>query len=104
MDHVPEAFWRGVYVVGAAAAGALTAVGAAKWRDMSRIEVGLTLITGFTFAIFVTPWIAHEWLGIPETNYRAIAGLTYVFGSASNILLPLIIGRLRKLLGVGENA
>jgi len=104
MDHIPDGFIRGAYVVAAALAGAITALGASRWREMTRVEVGITLLTGFAFAIFVTPWIAHEWMSIPETNVRAIAGLTYVFGSASNILLPLIIRKVRKILGEGESA
>lgn len=104
MDHMPEGLIRFVYLTTAAIAGSVTALGAMRWRDMTRVEVALTLMTGFFFAIFVTPWIAHAWLGVAENDIRAVAGLTYVFGSASNILLPVVIRRLRKALGEGEAA
>ncbi len=92
------------YVALAAISGAFTALGFVKWKEMSRPELAMTLVGGFSFAIFVTPWIAHEWIGVAETNTRAIAALTYVFGSGSNILLPTIIRSVRRLLGTGDGA
>lgn len=92
------------YVALAAVSGALTALGFVKWKDMSRSELWLTLVGGFSFAIFVTPWIAHEWFSVAESNTRALAALTYVFGSGSNILLPTIIRAIKRLLGTGEAA
>lgn len=93
------------YVVLSAVAGAFTALGFAKWRDMSGTEVALTLVGGFSFAIFVTPWIATGWLGVAEGDTRSLAALTYVFGSGSNILLPAIIRSLKgladRLFGTG---
>lgn len=97
-------FWRFGYVALAAVSGAFTALGFLKWKDMSRMEIALTLIGGFSFAMFVTPWIAHEWFSVEETNTRAIAALTYVFGSGSNILLPTIIRSVKRLLGTGDAA
>jgi hypothetical protein len=101
MDHIPDG-WRFVYVATAAAAGAVTALGSKRWRTMTAIDIVLTLGIGFTFAIFVTPWIAHQWLGVAEGDNRALLALTYLFGSASNILLPFIIRHLRKMLGEGD--
>lgn len=92
------------YVALAALSGAFTALGFVKWQQLSRGELLMTLIGGFSFAIFVTPWVAHEWLGVAETNTRAIAALTYVFGSGSNILLPTIIRSVKRLLGTGDAA
>ncbi len=40
----------------------------------------MTLIGGLSFAIFVTPWIAHGLLGIKEGDTRSLAALMYVFG------------------------
>lgn len=96
------------YVMLSAAAGAFTALGFAKWRDMSPAEVCITLVGGFSFAIFVTPWIAHGWLGVDEGDTRSLAALTYVFGSGSNILLPAIIRSAKsvvdRLFGAGGAA
>lgn len=96
--------WRFGYVALAALSGALTALGFVKWKELSRADIALTLVGGFSFAIFVTPWIAHEWIGVAESNTRAIAALTYVFGSGSNILLPTIIRSVRRLVGSGDAA
>jgi hypothetical protein len=95
-------FFRFGYIALAAISGAFTALGFVKWQEMSRAEMWLTIAGGFSFAIFVTPWVAHELLGVAETNHRAIAALTYVFGSGSNILLPTIIRSIRRLLGSEE--
>lgn len=97
-------FFRFGYVALAALSGAFTALGFLKWKELSNTEIALTLVGGFSFAIFVTPWIAHEWLGVAETNTRAIAALTYVFGSGSNILLPSIIRSVKRFLGTGDAA
>ncbi len=92
------------YIALAAVSGAFTALGFLKWKEMSNSEIALTLVGGFSFAIFVTPWIAHEWIGVAESNTRAIAALTYVFGSGSNILLPTIIRAVKRFVGSGDAA
>jgi hypothetical protein len=96
--------WRFGYVALAALSGAFTALGFVKWRELSGAEIAMTLIGGFSFAIFVTPWIAHEWIGVAESNTRAIAALTYVFGSGSNILLPTIIRTVKRIFPTGDGA
>jgi hypothetical protein len=63
--------------------GASAALGIVKWHHLSRTELLMTLVGGFSFAIAVTPWIAHDWLGIIKISPRAIAAMTYVFGSGS---------------------
>lgn len=98
-----HAVWlRYSYVALAALAGAITALAFKSWREMSRTEISLTLVAGFSFAIFVTPWLAESVFGVHPTNVRAIAALTYIFGSGSNILLPLIIRWVGRVFGNGE--
>lgn len=84
-------FLRFGYIAMAALAGAITALAFQRWRELSRAEICLTLLAGFSFAVFVTPWAAHAFFGMAEDNVRGIAALTYIFGSASNILLPVVI-------------
>lgn len=91
-----------LYVMLAALSGALTALGFQRWKDMTRAEVALTLTAGFSFAIFATPWVVHDWMGVPDSNTRAIAAMTYVFGSGSNILLPTVIRGVKRLAGAGD--
>jgi hypothetical protein len=91
-----------VYVLMAAIAGSVTALSFLRWREMTWGEICLTLFVGFSFAIFVTPWIAHIAFGLNAADVRTIAGLTYVSASGSNILLPLLIRRLKRAVGEGE--
>lgn len=105
MDYNDDTMTRYAYTALAALAGAVTALGgggATRWRELSRIDIAMTTVGGFSFAIFVTPWFAHDILGIAEDNGKAIAALTYVFGSGSNILLPACICSLKRLIGTGE--
>lgn len=100
MDEA-TALFRYTYVLMAALAGAVTALAFSKWRDLSRGEILLTLVAGFSFAVFVTPWAAEQFLGLEDNNVRGIAALTYIFGSGSNILLPVLIRWTGRLFGNG---
>lgn len=92
---------RYMYIPLAAIAGAITALASSGTQKMTKTDMFLTFTVGFSFAIFVTPWIAISWFGIEDTNVRAIAGLTYVFGAGSNILLPVLIERFKRLVASG---
>lgn len=95
------ALFRYTYVMMAAIAGAVTALAFSKWKDLTKGEIFLTLLAGFSFAVFVTPWVAHQFFGLDDENVRATAALTYIFGSGSNILLPLIIRWTGRAFGNG---
>lgn len=90
------------YILMAALAGAVTALAFLAWKSMSRTEIALTLFVGASFAIFVTPWIAHLAFGLDQADVRTVAGLTYVTASGSNTILPMLIRRLKKLVGGEE--
>lgn len=98
-----ESYFRMGYVAMAAAAGAITALAFTRWKQLTPIEIALTLIAGFSFAVFVTPWVAHTLFGIEADDIRAIAALTYIFGSGSNILLPLLIRWVARSFGSGTS-
>lgn len=100
MDEA-TALFRYTYVMMAAVAGAVTALAFSKWRDLTRGEIILTLLAGFSFAVFVTPWVAQQFLGLDDDNVRGIAALTYIFGSGSNILLPVVIRWTGRAFGGG---
>lgn len=86
----------------AAFAGAITSLAATKWKDLSLAEIVLTLVAGFSFAVFVTPWVASAFFGVSNSDVQALAALTYIFGSGSNILLPLLIRWISRVFGSGE--
>lgn len=96
-------FLTDVYIAAAAMAGAITSLSLSKWQTMSGKEIFFTLAVGFFFAIFITPLVAHEWLGVPENNIRILAALTYACGSGCNVLLPLMIRGVAKWFGAEEN-
>ena len=102
MDDEPHTYFRFGYVAMAALAGAITALAFTRWKTLTRTEITLTLMAGFSFAVFVTPWVAQAFFGIPDSNVRAIAALTYIFGSGSNILLPMLIRWVGRAFGGHE--
>jgi len=94
-----NAFNKMLYTIMAAAAGSITALSLSKWKEMGGTEIALTLFVGASFAIFVAPWIANSWFGVPETDTRAIAAITYLSAAGSNILIPILIRKFSRTLG-----
>jgi hypothetical protein len=90
---------RYFYIPLAAVAGAISALASSNVRKMTNMELFLTFFAGFSFAVFVTPWIAVSWFGIDVNNVRAIAGLTYVLGAGSNVILPVLIEHMKRIIG-----
>lgn len=98
MDH-NEILLRFVYLPLAALTGAISSLGARRWRQMHKGQVAFVIFTGVTFALFVTPYVAHEWLGVKENDARAVVALTYLFGFGAHLLLPWVVRRIGKLTG-----
>lgn len=94
-----EILLRYVYLPLAAIGGAISSLGARRWRQMGKGQMAFAVFTGVSFALFVTPFVAHSWFGISETDARAIVALTYVFGFGAHLLLPWVIRRVVKLIG-----
>jgi hypothetical protein len=98
-----EILLRYVYVPLAALMGAIPSLGARQWRSMTTRKIVLAIFMGATFAMFVTPWAAHAFMGVKEGDARATVALTYLFGIAAHIILPWIIARLERMIGTGES-
>ncbi|WIW88947.1 hypothetical protein K3M67_02915 [Sphingobium sp. V4] len=94
-----EPFSAIAYTIMAALAGAVTALAFRPWKKMTGMEIGLTLFVGFSFAIFVSPWVAHSIIKVPAAEPRAASFITYIMGAGSNILLPRLIQLIERLLG-----
>lgn len=92
------------YVGLAALAGAFSSLGARSWRGMTRLRMTITVMTGTLFAVFVTPWAAHAFVGIQEGDARATVALTYLFAFAAHILLPRFVHWLEKIIGTGDQS
>lgn len=95
---------RLVYIAMAALAGSITALSFLPWKSMSWSEIGMTLFVGTAFAIFGVPWIAADWVKIDIENLRAICAITYFGATGANVFIPLIIRRLKKMMGLEEAA
>lgn len=93
---------RFVYIPLAALMGAVSSLGARRWRSMTKTKMALAILMGATFAMFVTPWAAREFIGVKEDDARAIVALTYLFAIAAHIILPWIIQKLERLIGTGD--
>ncbi len=95
---------RLIYIAMAAVAGSITALSFLPWRTMSWADIGMTLFVGSAFAIFGVPWIAADWVRIDIDNLRAICAITYFGATGANVFIPLIIRKLKKLMGLEEPA
>ncbi len=89
------------YTLLAACAGAITALSFLKWEKMRWSEIVVTLMVGFSFAVFVTPLIAVAVIG-HDPSAQVQAGLTYVMGCGVNSILPPIIRKIRRIVGADE--
>lgn len=91
-----DSLLRGAYLALAALAGSITALSVRNWKEMTRSEILLTLFVGFSFAWFVTPWLAHSVLGVAEDGLRKISALTYIFAAGTNSILPMLIRSIQR--------
>jgi len=101
MNH-DEWMARYVYIPLAALMGAVSSLGARKWRQMNRMQIMLTLVMGTTSAIFLTPWVAHKFFDVREDDARAIVALTYLMGFGAFIFLPKLTEWAGKIFGAGD--
>ncbi|HVQ09517.1 MAG TPA: hypothetical protein VMS43_13885 [Allosphingosinicella sp.] len=80
-------------------AGALTALSARPFRDMTRGEIMMALIVGASFAIFVGPLVALWIFGRSQVDLRIMGGILYLMATGSNVLVPLAVRKLSSLFG-----
>lgn len=90
---------RFVYLPLAALTGALSSLGSRHWRHMTKRKAAFVLVTGVSFGLFVTPFVAHSWLGVQEDDARAIVAITYLMAFGADIMLPWVLRQIRKLAG-----
>ena len=101
MDH-NEMLLRYVYIPLAALSGSISSFGARRWQTMSKSRVFLTIMTGFSFAAFVAPWMAHRFIGISEDDARGVVAITYLSGIGGHLLIPAILKWMERVIGAGE--
>lgn len=88
-----------------ALAGAVTALAQMTYKEMTWVDIALTLFSGFGFAVFFMPSVA-QWMGVDENNIRTTNAIVYIGGTGWNILMPFAIQKVKAgltLLG-GKDA
>lgn len=100
--HVDDFLLQWVYLPLAALTGAISSFGQRRMRNMTRGQIVLNILMSTSFSFFVTPWFAHEWLGIAETAARQMVAITFLFGFGAHILLPVFIKMLERIVGKGD--
>lgn len=93
-----------VWIAMSALAGSITALANMKYKEMSWVDIILTIFVGFAFAVIFVPWAASDWMGIAEDNLRGICAIVYIGGTAWNSLMPLAIRKIKQMIGGEEKA
>lgn len=88
-----------LYLFMAAIAGSVSSLSMRKYRDMSAVDIVLSLFVGGAFAIFVTPLILGPTVGVGAVTTEKVAGITYVMACGWNILMPFAIAKIRSMFG-----
>jgi hypothetical protein len=97
LDDNPLLRW--LWPLLASLAGAVTALSFRPYAKMSPIDIIIVLFVGTTFALFVSPWVAHTVFGYSPPGIRVVGGLYYLMASGSNILIPFAIRGLKRFVG-----
>ena len=103
MDH-NDILLRYVYLPLAALTGAISSLGARRWRQMGRGQIALVIVTVFSFGYFVAPALSHSLFGIDETDARKVAAVVWVFSWGWHVLLPAITARAARAIGTEHDA
>jgi hypothetical protein len=86
----------------ASLAGALTALSARPFKNMTRSEIALALTVGASFAIFVGPWVAKIIFGDGPMDIRVFGGVLYLMATGSNILIPMAVKWFGRVFGASN--
>lgn len=96
--------YRVMYIIMSAIAGSVTALSFMKYKQMTWVDIAITLFVGFAFAVIAVPYIAASWLKIDIADLRAICFVVYTGGTAWNVLIPVIIRRFKAAIGSEDAA
>jgi len=93
---------RIIMIVASAAAGSLASIWFRPWRTMPLIDIIFAFVVGFSFAIFVVPWVVADLMSVDTGPLRVACGTTFLGAAFGIPLMPLIqrkvesVFRLRK--------
>ena len=82
--------------------GSIASLWYLPWKTMAWKEITFALVVGFAFAIFGVPWIVADIMNVDIGPLRVACGTTF-FGAAFGIpLMPRLLRRGEKLLGISR--
>lgn len=87
------------YTIFAAISGAITSLAFQKYREMDALTACLTIFVGFSFSLFVAPWLAHSILRMDEGDARAVSMVTYISAAGAHVLIPRIVKWIGNAFG-----
>jgi hypothetical protein len=99
MDHT---FSRWLYLTLAAFAGSITALSFKPFQKMTKAEICIAVFVGFSFSIFVGPYILHLIYDDKLVDYQIAGGILYITATGSNIFIPLAVRKVAELFGTKE--
>ncbi len=99
MDHP---FTRALYLALAAFAGSITALALRPYKDLNRIEIAFSIFVGFSFSIFVGPWILVQMYGAGPVDHQIAGGVLYISAIGSHGLIPVAVKKLTDFFGGKE--
>lgn len=98
-----ESAWlRILWPLLASFAGAITALSFRPYRNLSRLEIAMSLAVGTSFATFVGPLAAVWIFGTGPVDIRLLGATFYLMASGSNVLIPLAIRKLSIFFGTEQ--
>jgi len=96
---IESPLFKGGFVFVTALGGALTSLYSQQWQKMDRMEIVFSLIVAMSFSLFAFPWIAAQWFGWEFGTTQAAGAVSYIGATASHIVIPRLIMKLRRQFG-----
>jgi len=90
-----------LWAVLGASAGSVSSLSFRPYRSMTTLDIILSLIVSFTFAIFVGSIAAEavaKWIGSGPVNIKVYGATMWFLGASAHYLIPVAITRVRRLL------
>lgn len=84
-----------MYPIFASVAGAITALSFRPFKDLTPLQIGMSIFVGWSFAYFLGPFVVHTILGT-NNDVRMQGGIYYLLASGSNALIPIAVKWLAR--------
>lgn len=60
----------------------------------------MAIFVGTSFSVFVAPWIGQVIFGSDNPHFRIMGAVFYLTATGSNVLIPVMIRKLRAVMGL----